>query len=100
MKRRGPSLGKTYKKLPGFSVQIDGPKCSNCQTCVETCFVSAVETHGNIAIIGDDCRGCGICISYCPEGAISLTMENEEVMFKQLLDRVREISNLPLKIDN
>ena len=99
MKRRGLSLDKTYKKLPGLSVQVDTSKCSNCQTCVETCFVSAVETKGKVAVIGDDCRGCGICVNRCPEGAISLTMENEEVMFQHLLDRIREMSNLPLKIE-
>jgi ferredoxin len=99
MKSRGPSLDKTYKKLPGLSVQVDPSKCDMCETCVDYCFVSAIEIQGDAAVIGADCTGCGLCVGHCPEGAISMTMENEEEMFQQLLDRVREISNLPLRVD-
>lgn len=100
MKRRGPSLDQTYKKLPGLSVDVDASKCSQCETCGAKCFVSAITIQGASAVIGDDCTGCGICVEHCPEKAISLTMDNEEEMFQQLLDRVREMSNLPLKIDS
>ncbi len=99
MKRRGPSLAGAYRKLPGLSVRIDPVKCKACGTCIKSCFVSAITLQGNTATIGDACTGCGFCVNHCAEGAISLTMENEEEMFQQLLQRVREISNLPLKID-
>jgi ferredoxin len=99
MKQRGPSLDKTYQKLPGLSVQVDPTICIACETCIDSCFVSAITIQGKVAVVGDDCKGCGNCVNQCAEGAISLTMENEEVMFKQLLERVREISNLPLRID-
>jgi ferredoxin len=99
MKNKGPSLAKTYQKLPGLSVLVDKSKCVNCETCIDNCFVSAITMQGESAVVGDDCTGCGICIGRCDEGAISLTMENEDKMFKQLLNRVREISNLPLKTD-
>ncbi len=99
MKNRGPSLDQTYKKLPGLSVRVDESKCAKCETCIEKCFVSAITIQDESAVIEEDCKGCGICVEHCPEGAISLTMENEEEMFQQLLDRVREISNLPLKVD-
>ena len=99
MKRRGPSLDGAYRKLPGLSVRVDSAKCNACETCIESCFVSAITLEGNRATIGDACTGCGFCVNNCAEGAISLTMENEEKMFQQLLQRVREISNLPLKSD-
>ncbi len=99
MKRRGESLDNTYRKMPGLSVLVDETKCVKCETCVDRCFVSAIEIRGESAAIRDDCKGCGVCVRYCDEGAISLNMENEEQMFQQLLNRVREISNLPLKID-
>ncbi|MBU3918072.1 4Fe-4S binding protein [bacterium] len=99
MKRRGPSLDKTYKKLPGLSVQVEKSKCTGCQTCVENCFLAAIDLQDESAVIGADCRGCGLCVDQCPNGAISLIMEDEEKMFNQLLERVREISDLPLRID-
>ena len=99
MKRRGPTLDKTFKKLPGLTVKIDQIKCIQCETCIENCFVSAIEIKGNLAVINEDCTGCGVCVRHCEEGAISVTMENEEEMFQQLLNRVREMSNLPLRID-
>ncbi|MBU2643929.1 hypothetical protein KKI24_04420 [bacterium] len=99
MKHRGPSLGRTYKKLPGLSVQVDIQKCTQCETCVETCFMSAIAIEDNSAVIQDTCIGCGICISQCSAEAITMTIEDEDTMFNQLLDRVREMSNLPLRMD-
>jgi len=99
MKRRGPSLDQAYQKLPGLSVQVDESKCVACETCLEECFVSAITMQGEVASVGNACTGCGLCVRHCAEGAISMTMENEDAVFKQLLDRVREISDLPLRID-
>jgi ferredoxin len=99
LKRRGPSLDQTYQKLSGLSLRIDEQKCLKCEACSEACFVLAITMQENAAVIGNDCTGCGICIQHCPEGAISLTMENEEEMFTRLLNRVREMSKLPLKTD-
>ena len=82
-----------------WEVMIDEQKCIKCEACSEACFVLAITMQENAAVIGNDCTGCGICIQHCPEGAISLTMENEEEMFTRLLNRVREMSKLPLKTD-
>jgi Fe-S-cluster-containing hydrogenase component 2 len=41
------------------------------------CFVNAIRVvHGRAAISGT-CRGCGRCITVCPQGAIEISVENE-----------------------
>ena len=66
-------------------------------TCLEHCFVAAIELQDEKIRINHNCTGCGMCTRYCPHGAISLTMENEDAMLRQLLDRVQEICELPLQ---
>lgn len=61
--------------------------------------MSAIAIEDNSAVIQDTCIGCGICISQCSAEAITMTIEDEDTMFNQLLDRVREMSNLPLRMD-
>ncbi len=98
MKKRGPNLDKAFKKLPGIKVEVDKELCTGCGECKEKCFVSAIKIIDGKSVIGDDCKGCGFCSSYCVNSAISISMENEEEMLKQLIHRVKEMSDLPLNI--
>jgi ferredoxin len=97
MKRRGPSLDRAYKRLPGITLAVDAAKCTGCGTCASACFLAAIGMRDEKAAITDACAGCGRCVEVCPEGAITLAIENEETLYRQLLARIREMSELPLK---
>lgn len=97
LKNRGPSLEKAYKKLPGIQIVVNEELCASCETCKETCFVSAITMGPDSAVINDSCVGCAICLAKCPENALSIQVDNEEEMYQQLLKRVREICNLPIR---
>jgi 4Fe-4S ferredoxin len=87
-----------FKHPAGFLIPvIDINRCEGKGPCVDACPVSVFETGvlppdqrkgmtliGKIkgyahswkqALIvnGDACRGCGLCVSVCPEKAITLT---------------------------
>jgi ferredoxin len=53
-------------------------KCTNCDTCVETCPVKAIEVEDEVPVFHDElCIGCGLCASNCPEGAIYMALREE-----------------------
>jgi ferredoxin len=55
-----------------------GDRCVGCATCTrDVCFVDAIRVIDGRAVIGQDCRGCGRCVSVCPQEAIELTIEDD-----------------------
>ncbi len=47
-------------------------KCTKHRACVEVCPVGAFKEDEKILVIDPDtCIDCGVCISECPENAIS-----------------------------
>ena len=60
------------KALPPEHAVIDRDLCVDCGICVGRCYYNAIEDQQGVAVIGPDCRGCGICSCICPEGAISI----------------------------
>ncbi len=55
--------------------------CVGCQTCIDEhcCSYNAIcmNDDGNKAIINlGECRGCGVCVDHCPEGAILMREES------------------------
>lgn len=68
--------------MPGVKVQVDSQLCVGCGSCVESkcCFVDAISIKEGCVIIDPSrCRACGRCVSVCPHGAITLTIEPDSV---------------------
>ena len=93
-KRYTESKGLVKKRIKGFgevtSTFTEGialeeaERCFSCGTCneCENCYVfcpdaSIIKTNQILShqVDYDFCKGCGICFSECPRGAISLKEE-------------------------
>jgi len=94
MHKRGPNLDRACKGLPGVSVEVDPEKCIGCGTCVERCFVAAMELRDGIAVTGESCRGCARCVDICPQEAISLNIEKEDMLYENLVKRIRAVADI------
>lgn len=93
-KRQGESKSAVKERIKGFKevsptlsrgAAIDeAERCFNCGTCneCEVCYVfcpdlSILKSGGTFShqVDYDYCKGCGICFTECPRGAISLKEE-------------------------
>jgi 2-oxoacid:acceptor oxidoreductase delta subunit (pyruvate/2-ketoisovalerate family) len=94
LKRHWESKGLVKKRIKGFG-EVTSPftesialeeaeRCFSCGTCneCENCYVfcpdaSVIKTEEILShqVDYDFCKGCGICFSECPRGAISLKEE-------------------------
>lgn len=56
---------------------IEAEKCSGCGLCVSVCACGALTMVGNVITVVevDDCGWCAQCELVCPNGAISLPFE-------------------------
>jgi 2-oxoacid:acceptor oxidoreductase delta subunit (pyruvate/2-ketoisovalerate family) len=94
LERRRESKGVVKKRIKGFGEVTSGytkgsaleeaERCFSCGTCnrCENCYVfcpdaSIIKAEGVFSrqVDYDFCKGCGICFSECPRGAISLEEE-------------------------
>jgi len=56
-----------------FIAKTDISKCNDCGNCVDWCYFKArVFTNNKLHFNSIRCFGCGICISKCPNNAITL----------------------------
>ena len=75
-------------------VRRDLSKCILCRKCIIACgeiagksvlsigyrgFESKIITGYDTALTTDECRDCGVCIDYCPTGALSKPMDSPSV---------------------
>jgi UDP-glucose 4-epimerase len=82
-----------FPRLDSIVVEVtDG--CTGCGTCVEHCYIKAIEVAGDRAVIGEKCRACGRCASVCPSGAVKISIEDPE-----FLDRAYEAIRSFVKYD-
>jgi NAD-dependent dihydropyrimidine dehydrogenase PreA subunit len=53
---------------------VDRERCMNCGLCVTLCPEQAISMGPNYTVLIDSsqCTGCGSCINECPTEAISL----------------------------
>ncbi|NVM30756.1 MAG: 4Fe-4S binding protein [Candidatus Helarchaeota archaeon] len=87
-----PQIAKNYKKLPGVEVRVTD-SCVGCGTCVDICFVNAIQIIEKKAVIGNVCRGCGRCVEKCPQKAIELTLTDEHFLEKTI-DSISDCVNV------
>jgi MinD superfamily P-loop ATPase len=65
--------------MPGVNVMVT-ERCIGCGTCSEgVCFVDAIHVDGEYAVIDETCRGCGRCVEICPNEAIELSVDYDEI---------------------
>ncbi len=50
--------------------------CIHCDTCVVVCPDLALErADGGYRVLGDYCKGCGLCVKECPTGSMDMVEE-------------------------
>ena len=76
--------------MPGITVTVND-QCIGCGACTKNvCFVDAIRMVNDSAVISGACRGCGLCITVCPEKAIEISIANDRFVEES----VRRISPL------
>jgi ferredoxin len=54
-------------------VAVVGEDCNGCGSCEDCCRFNALTLDDQVAVIDrDKCMGCGVCVDICPIGVISL----------------------------
>jgi len=75
-----PRIGSKVTKMPSVKVTVTD-RCAACETCTRgVCFVGAIHLVDNRAVISDACRGCGHCVSLCPQKAIEISIDNNQYL--------------------
>ena len=75
--------------MPGVEVSVD-EECIGCGTCIDVCFVKAIEIKDEKSVTSEACRGCGRCVEICLNNAIDLTLDNDEYV-KLSVDRIEPL---------
>ena len=80
-----PSLGRTVKRIPGVKLKVT-ERCIGCGTCSKgICFVDAIHIVNNKAFISDaNCRGCGRCVSICPQKALEIEITDPDFLERSI----------------
>jgi ferredoxin len=88
-----PQIGAKVSRMPGVIISVT-EKCVGCGTCAQgVCFVNAVRLVDNRVVRSDACRGCGRCVSVCPQGAIEMSIDNEQFVTKTI-DRLSPLVDI------
>ncbi len=66
-------LSKDYIEKDPLVAEVDESRCDGCGLCVSTCPYGAISLEDGVARVNEvACEGCGMCAAACPVGAIDL----------------------------
>ncbi len=67
-------------KAGAMKASVNPELCVNCDACVISCAFNAIEASpfGLPKIIEANCKGCGVCASECPMGAMQLKQYRDD----------------------
>ena len=66
-----------FTRMEGLTVEVDPNICVGCGTCLDVCvFVGREIIDGKAVVDQERCLGCGRCEKICPNGAISITIDD------------------------
>jgi MinD superfamily P-loop ATPase len=68
-----PDIGQREDFQSGHEAVINLEKCIECGTCRELCQWDAISEKYIVDSIS--CEGCGVCVHFCPEGAIDFVQK-------------------------
>ena len=76
----------------GYVSHLDDEACIDCGSCEEACPFTAIVTYDNGVEINQAlCMGCGVCVSTCDQGALSLVRDpskSEPLIIAELMRQV------------
>ena len=79
---RVASSDEVQLPLDVASALAEATRCYSCGTCIrcDTCVVvcpdlAVVRTDDGYRVLGDYCKGCGLCVRECPTGAMDMIEE-------------------------
>jgi ferredoxin len=87
MSRLVNTYPRSLVKLEGVNVTV-GDDCAGCGTCVSVCPIENMTLVDGVATIGDMCLGCGACARACPRGNTRVTIEPGARLLEDLKRRV------------
>lgn len=84
-------IEKKFTRMPGVTVSVNN-RCTGCGLCIQedVCFVNALRLEGGRVVIDDICKGCGRCVEACPQGAIELTIEDDQYI-RRSIERISSV---------
>ncbi|MBU1671793.1 MAG: 4Fe-4S binding protein [Actinobacteria bacterium] len=68
-------LDSLFPRMRGVSIEVSDA-CEGCGTCLERCYLGAIDVSGGRAVMSGLCRACGRCAAACPNGAISVSVDD------------------------
>ena len=80
------SVLNSLKKLPNpgdyagspYVARLDTDACSDCCACLDRCQMGALSPGaGHVELNVERCIGCGLCVTTCPEDALSLDLRED-----------------------
>jgi ferredoxin len=70
--------------MPGIHLEVTSD-CIGCGACTEeVCFIDVIHVVKGRAVIDEECRGCGKCITACPENAIQLIIDDDDFILNAI----------------